>query len=601
MADESQFALAALVVALVALITTISQVLSQLFQTADGYRRCQSAIIGGWAKLTTRKFRWADLRFETIYTTPRFALAPYTGQPIRHHKGLTRRTGVAASAIRETIYYPLDGSPDMVRDTFASPLHEDPGQGVFGGMSEMASWVRFIDALHSYGADTRKYMNPAKKRSEIKPTEDWGGYTIPHATLQRHSWDFVPPDVIRPLAVMTLHDVALFSRRLGMSWKVFEASRGALHAEGNGHMIDSTTVRSVGTGAVAMSFLLCLILGLSHRCAAQPRKPAECWSHDPVVQFSIRDPLQSMDSMEHLYIPSEPADKMGFGILPGDPKLHLPDYVIGEPEDCVARTLEIDRQAGDTLKELAEDNGWTPGFSDIIGFAPPMLRLRGSTIIKVPRPARYEGGLTLQEEGIIVFHHRLRDLVNARNEEGQIVTRQTRWVLQQLEELSMLYGKQWADQSATKGNGTSLSFLDDLHARHDATTQYFVRLQSSSSPSEKMGHQTFRYIDLMYSHIIHAVDYVYKANQLLNAGEGRNHYDMKVQAWITEGAHVYFDQIPKVAESMKQKGFDNPPVVEEAWFTMMLRAFLWHRTHLMVDGNRVPSQHWGSRLPVYVG
>ncbi|KAL8684802.1 MAG: hypothetical protein Q9224_006125 [Gallowayella concinna] len=310
-------------------------------------------------------------------------------------------------------------------------------------------------------------------------------------------------------------------------------------------MLDSTTVRSVGT----------------------------------VVQFSIRDPLASTDNMEHLYIPTEPADKMGFGILPGEPKLHLPDYVIGEPEDCVARTLEIDRQAGDTLKEIAEGDGWTPGLSDIIGFAAPMLRLRRSTIIKVPKPARYEGGLTLQEEGIVVFHNRLRDLVNVRNENGENVTHQTRWVLQQLEELSMLYGKQWEDQSATKGNRTTLTFLDDLHARHDATTQYFVNLQSPSGLREKAGHQTFRYTDLMYSHIIHAVDYIYKANEILGAGEGRNHYGMKVQAWITEGAHVYFDQISKVAESMKQKGFDNPPVVEEA----------------------VPSQHWGSRLPVYVG
>lgn len=117
----------------------------------------------------------------------------------------------------------------------------------------MASWVRFIDALHSNATETRM-LTKSTKRNGIKPEEDWKGYTIPMVTSQKRSWDFVPPDVIRPLAVATLQDIAVFSRRLGMRWKTFEPSEGALRAEGNGHTLYSTTVRSVCRGVCAIHY-----------------------------------------------------------------------------------------------------------------------------------------------------------------------------------------------------------------------------------------------------------------------------------------------------------------------------------------------------------
>ena len=209
---------------------------------------------------------------------------------------------------------------------------------------------------------------------------------------------------------------------------------------------------------------------------------------------------------------------MGFGILPGDLKLFVPDYVIGTPEDCVARALEIDTHAGDTLDPIKGGSGFTPGFSDMIGFAAPMLRLPGSTLIKVPRPAVYEGGLTMQEEGFVVFHNRLRDLIDMRDANNEAVTTQTRWVLQQYDELLAQYGAQWEDNRVSKGNKTSLPFLDDLHARHDATTTYFANLRTLAY-GEKSRTGTFRYTDLIYSHITHAVHYMYRARESLDAGE----------------------------------------------------------------------------------
>jgi hypothetical protein len=42
--------------------------------------------------------------------------------------------------------------------------------------------------------------------------------------------------------------------------------------------------------------------------------------------------------------------------------------------------------------------------------------------------------------------------------------------------------------------------------------------------------------------------------------------------------------------------------VEDAWVSMMLRAFCWQRCHhLMEDFEPLPSEYWDSKMPVYIG
>ena len=255
-----------------------------------------------------------------------------------------------------------------------------------------------------------------------------------------------------------------------------------------------------------------------------------------------------------------------------------------------------------TLHRILKANpGWTPGISDIIGFACPMMRQFGSSLIRIPQPSEYVIGLTQQEEGFVVFHRRLRDLIAERERQAIHVSDQARLILRQYERLKDIYGAQWEDQHECNKriNDRSVKFLDDIHHQHDAAVAYFKTLQQQYSSAD----QVFRYTDLMYSHIRHAVHYFPEAMARINAKPPttRDHYGMRVAGWITEGAHIYFDNIPKVVADMKRKGFDNPAVVEDAWLTMMWKAFLWHRTHFMVPGMRIPSSNWGSRLAVYIG
>jgi hypothetical protein len=58
MANEASLAAAALAIAIVALFIALGQLVQQLFGTADGFRRCQDSVVGGWSTLVRLRFRW---------------------------------------------------------------------------------------------------------------------------------------------------------------------------------------------------------------------------------------------------------------------------------------------------------------------------------------------------------------------------------------------------------------------------------------------------------------------------------------------------------------------------------------------------------------
>ena len=71
---NERLSLLALIVALLALIIALGQLVQQIFGTADGYRRCQESVIGPWSKYTKLRWRWSQFRFETKFATPEIRL-----------------------------------------------------------------------------------------------------------------------------------------------------------------------------------------------------------------------------------------------------------------------------------------------------------------------------------------------------------------------------------------------------------------------------------------------------------------------------------------------------------------------------------------------
>lgn len=391
----------------------------------------------------------------------------------------------------------------------------------------------------------------------------------------------MPPDIVRPLAITTVADLAVIARRLGMSWKVFNPEGGSMRAEGNGHSISSTLAGSIG-----------LVLQYIH--------------HEGGVKSSEKPISRHVEELpkSELYIPTREADMMGFGILPGCDILDVPTFNVGTTDEVYATMdiLDNTRNASERLRDLncllvgKWDAHCMYGFSDIIALAAPMLRRRHSTIVRVPTPAEYCSSLLSHKECFVVFYNRLKEYLGTRSEDR---FEQAIWVLKQYERLKSRHSE-WENEAENnnKVNDSDLTFLDNVHHRWDSTTDYFVQLQEAHH---------LHYLDLMASHISHAVNYWGDAWQQLKQGKARDNYGLR--ALEAEGAHLYFDYLPLIVEDMRRKGFEGPErLVHEAWFTLMFRAFCWWRCHSLhpgedpsYKGSTLPSRHWDSKLPVYIG
>ena len=76
---------------------------------------------------------------------------------------------------------------------------------------------------------------------------------------------------------------------------------------------------------------------------------------------------------------------------------------------------------------------------------------------------------------------------------------------------------------------------------------------------------------------------------------------------MAAGMHLYIDRIPLIVTLMKDEGYDDERNIIDTWWTLILRAMLWHRGHQILEGKTrgyggipVSPTFWGSKLPVYI-
>ncbi len=300
----------ALVISLVALIVALLQVIQQYTATADGFRRCQASVMGDWAALTKRRFRMSELRFETVFAVPVIFLKNSTRETAPFHGRAIITIDGTAESIRGTLMsHAVDASPpssepapgettaietaapNFVRRPLASLWKmnnrikpSSKRQSEFGAMStdnDLVSWNHLLATLQLSERTFANHIN-----SGFKPDLE------PAIQISNRSWDFVPPEVVRPYAVTTAGDIAIIVQRLGMSWKKFNPGEGLLRAEGNNCLITSTVVRSLGI----------------------------------LISFSSDSHLiKDYEVHKNYYVPSWHASMLGFGLVPrGDisPRLY---------------------------------------------------------------------------------------------------------------------------------------------------------------------------------------------------------------------------------------------------------------------------------------
>ena len=346
--EQDNTALAAIIIAIIAFFVTTGQLLQQIFGTADGYRHCQASVIGEWATLTRRKWRWSEFRFETKFTTPNIRLVEMAD----HARSVKPRliTGDQESRHRSHV------------TSISNPDDDESGDQV--------GWLALLDQLHRVMEGT--LLHNALHNAINRPMQQM---SCPAITLRERSWDLIPPDIIRPVATSTVGDIIALAHRLGMGWNDLRPGDGIMRAEGGGRTIISTAIRGFG-----------VLLQFNY-------DPAECVSY-------------------YSTIPSVPADMLGFGIMESGIDSVWDIEFEGNNETEAAKNVmhmfKIDRAVISKYGEYMEKSGNSLGFSDILGMCASFMTLPGSSTQRVMKVHRdVDRGPTCSREGFVVFHLRL--------------------------------------------------------------------------------------------------------------------------------------------------------------------------------------------------
>ncbi|KAL8692928.1 MAG: hypothetical protein Q9224_003862, partial [Gallowayella concinna] len=487
--------------------------------------------MGAWAQHTRLRWKWSEMRFETLFETPEIFLLAYkpsiesTLKPVVTQKELNW-----VGSFPGATEYPMSG-PVGIDSYYGSidgldPKLVDQSLGT-GSHHEMACWLPFLHSIR-------------ENENQLHRSKTYQVATYNH-TLRRpacraiqRSWDFMAPDLVKPLAMTYVGDIAIIVQRLGMTWQAFRPEEGEMRAEGNGHIIYSTLVRSIGP-----------ILHYAH--GSIRAVPLDKWGINP----------NGVVPDEVLLIPTGEADMMRFGILPCYEELMgCKHYAMGTINE-VRATLDILDPSGSASKKVRDNRQFestaTFGFSDLIYMAAPMLRLKGNSKIRLPVPTEHCTGLTSNKEGFVVFRERLGQHVVG----GELeVSEHVLWVLESYDALESVY-PWWENGFEVNIRVTPecLVFIEQVSDLWDRTTNYFFQLQMSPKSS-------LRYADLVACHIKHAVNFWHEGYGRIQRGEGRDHHGLR--GWLAEGMHMYWDYLPKIVNDMTHKSDASESLIREA-------------------------------------
>ena len=545
--EQDSTALAAIIIAIIAFFVTTGQLLQQIFGTADGYRHCQASVIGEWATLTRRKWRWSEFRFETKFTTPNIRLI-----------GMADRASVPNLRL-------ITGDLESRRRTHMTSISklDDDESG------DQVGWLALLDQLHllqtEYGT---KGFIPAGYLPYEAIERPMQQTNCPAITLRERSWDLIPPDIIRPVATSTVGDIIALAHRLGMGWNDLRPGEGIMRAEGGGRSITSTAVRGFG-----------VLLQFNYERA----------------EYGV-----SYDGT----IPSVPADKLGFGIIECGISERFEDIEFEgnnetEAAKKVMHMLNIDRAVISKYGEYMEKSGNSLGFSDILAMWAPFMTLPGSSIVRVMKVHRdVDRGPTRSHEGFVVFHLRLEKYKRERACSDQML-----YLLSTYKRLKERWSLWERPRHGSKGIAPAAEFLSEIR-------KLWGEVMDSILDKYPFVPAVSIY-QVLAAHITQAVEYPVLAEAALNDPAQRQKIEEGLEPsmdfGLAAGMHLYIDRIPLIVSFMRNKGFAKDRGVIDIWWTLIFRAMLWHRGHDIIEGKTrgyggipVPPSFWGSKLPVYI-
>ncbi|KAK0104775.1 hypothetical protein ONS95_005045 [Cadophora gregata] len=544
--NQNVFGFTALIVSLVALLTTVLQVLQQYFSSAEGYRRCAESVMGAWSNGTKRKLRLQEFRIEVIFETPVIFVAPPTNE----------RGPIAG----RPIYY-IDGTDESYDNTRVllpqarEKADKEATARVHTADDEKASWVNLLSALQLKEQQSRAW----DKEWSVKSPPRAGFLKVGDPKykvavgLQRktRSWDFIPSSITKPYATSAMCHLVEMMAMLGLYWKVFDQSIWNLRAEGNGFILTSTTVHGLGV----------------------------------MVTFATTG---KSSFKENRVIPCEAVKELTFGTVPNifddesylnrDTQTQSLNLVFGAPED-VETTLESIGCQAETLKRYRKDHKHIFSVSfEIIGMLSKVFRIRGSNFRMLPNPTNDRW---LKKPGpkaswkittlMNIFHSQLT----------KFITTSSLPPTHRLSKISAIWTAITAMDCPDEAD-LSLEVREEIHRALDLQTEYLL----SISQAEVLA--------VVVAHITKVMEVLDDPVSPLNVIVLAN----KEDALMT----YYFQTIrPAVV------GTESPKEGEEdrnvIWISLIFRMLCWLLLHDFdkADAKIVPADLKGSRMPVYIG
>lgn len=399
----------ALLVSLIALCIAVFQMLQASFLTAEGGRRCKSAIMGKWFILSRWKFLFSEFRFEVRFATPEITLVdPYDKnvslvtaheivgdrstrifKPGSHPQGKDVRRAAhllhwdtlpyrvekmwckntQKHALKDVLHNykstPWKRMITWIMDLWRVQFLQESDNEVMGDVDAMVSWDVFIRMnflLQHYALELQgRVARPEQLGPLLHPAD---AHPLPHGTfiavnLRLHTWDLMPPDVVRPMARSKLGTILVLASRLGMEWQDLNFKEGKFRAEGVGAAAGSTLSSRTIHG-----------LGL-------------------VLEFSA-----SRIGKPPLISPSRYADMLFHGIIPGSPKLRVPEMrLIGDFRKTRTDWWYNNLRLSDKIPQVLKERPWWGQITrnDLLALTCPFLPSEDSPFTFFPYPIPHEG------------------------------------------------------------------------------------------------------------------------------------------------------------------------------------------------------------------
>lgn len=657
-----------LIVAIVALVFSVivglvitSQLLAQIFSTAEGQRKCSSSLLGLWSEdpttETRRKWRWSEARFETKFVIPEIfldtsAIQDESDDALHKDRGqiwsrFFLENGTKMSSKRKTMSV-LGADVDLDYILFICTFAEDA--------PDMVSWLNFLAflRLETRHAKIQTLPNEPSEKSNAstsspgrasEPQIDSLELSWPRIKYRLHSWDFMPPNAPKPFAKITIHDLAVLARRTGMVWKTFDVKNGNMSAEGGSHILTGTLIQGMG-------------LVLEYRCLDEKRLARGVWTEIKAIRQKTektftphqkigldkaranafgRDEANSHNSDEEsqnkdssdddpqderdrkdqrVTVWVKAMDKFIFGLIPADPRLGLPDFPFAGEEDCFH---SLETLFNDTIRTKIWNPRWP--FNDLIYVAPPVLRIRHGERTALRFKSKAECASIFSDNlSLLAFGVLLRAYLNGGTTiyESEVI------------EVKSFY----PDLPKEKFDMKMLGKL--LRGREDGGTEQMKKilrrvekLVTDSRDKVMPGNEAPRLLEELHDDHDSTTQYfidnkdrirfydLLKAHFSKTTLAGRDAQSTEKEykfALLDEEPslsimEMYFSYIPDYVNFVKTEqrynsgpeGCADEDLVIEAWLTMMWRGYLFRFLHTFefdFKGIYVPSEYYGSRLPV---